>query len=162
MAHSGTGIGSEKVFCPSCGAPAVGEFTDCQEMFDHLLARSFSDLTYGRFHRILVDLYSLQHPDKYCRSAKSFAAHLTGLCCVMEHDGDVRVNVAVPRWLSGAVDLKRPSFPVERGNVTVDQFIELDDVDVTAKFNEWRRVVWDAYSDHHELARRWIGTAFGE
>ena len=64
------------------------EFADCQEMFDHLLARSFSDLTYGRFHRIFVDLYSLQHPDKYCASAKSFAAHLTGLCCVMEHSCD--------------------------------------------------------------------------
>ena len=102
MPHSGTGIGSEKVFCPSCGAPAVGEFTDCQEMFDHLLARSFSDLTYGRFHRILVDLYSLQHPDKYCRSAKSF------------------------------------------------------------KFEEWCGEVWDAYSEHHELARRWISEAFGD
>ena len=88
MKHSDSGSGPSKPLCPSCGAPAVEEFADCQEMFDHLLARSFSDLTYGRLHRLFVDLYSLQHPDKYCDSAKSFAAHLTGLCCVMEHSGD--------------------------------------------------------------------------
>jgi hypothetical protein len=122
-------------------------------MFDDFLARSFSDLTYGRFHRILVDLYSLQHPDKYCRSAKSFAAHLTGLCCVMEHDGDVRVNSAIQKWLSGKVDLEKPVMPKRRGDVNTSHFVELDDVDVAAMFDEWRREVWNAYSDHHALAR---------
>ena len=162
MTDKGSEHGPGKPLCPSCGALAVGKFADCQEMFDHFLARSFSDLTYGRFHRIFVDLYSLQHPDKYCRSARSFAAHLTGPCCVMEHDGDVRVNAAVQRWLSGAVDLEKPAMPGGRGDVTIDHFVGLEDADVPAKFEEWCAQVWDAYSEHQELARCWISLAFGD
>ena len=158
--HEGT-AGYTRV-CPSCGAVASEEFSDCQSIFDHFLARSFSDLTYGRFHRLLVDLYSLQHPDRYCTSAKSFAAHLTGLCCVLEHGGDERVNSAVQRWLSGNVDLTKPALPTERGSVTIDHFVDLGDGDVPAKVDQWCEAVWEAYADHRELARGWITDAFGE
>jgi hypothetical protein len=140
----------------------VGEFADCQEMFDHFLARSFSDLTYGGFHRVFVDLYSLQHPDKYCDSAKSLAAHLTGLCCVVEHDGDVRVNAALRKWLNGRMELEKPAMPEGRGDATIDRFVGMDDADVAAKFEEWCAEVWDAHSERHELALRWISLAFGD
>jgi hypothetical protein len=55
---------------------------------DHgLLARDFTDAAYFRVHRMIVDTYCLQHPDRYCVSAKSLAAHLTGLCWLIEHGG---------------------------------------------------------------------------
>ena len=162
MTSHNSAAGEPTRICPSCGAAVSGDFVDCQDIFDYFLARSFSDLTYGRFHRLFVDLYSLQHPDRYCASARSLAAHLTGLCCVMEHEGDVRVNRAVQRWLSGKVDLHKPPLPPQRGGVTIDHFVGLEDPKVAAKFDEWCEAVWEAYADHHELARGWIGAAFGD
>ena len=54
---------------------------------DKLLARDFSDVTYFRVHRLLVDTYCVQHPERYCVSFKSLAAHLVGLCWSLEHSG---------------------------------------------------------------------------
>jgi hypothetical protein len=76
-----------KALCSGCGLMVPGGEPGCQALFAELLARSFSDLAYGRFHRILVDTYSLQHPERYCASARSPAAHLGGLCCGLEHGG---------------------------------------------------------------------------
>lgn len=71
-------------------------------MFEEFGARSFADPPYWRVHRMMVDAYCLQHPERYCVSAKSLAAHLTGLCCAFEHGGHPSVNAAVQRWLNGA------------------------------------------------------------
>jgi len=37
-----------------------------------MIAREFGDFRYAREHRLTVDAYSLQHPDEYMRSAKSY------------------------------------------------------------------------------------------
>ena|SRR5262244_2043292 len=66
--------------CPDCGAP-VGGREECQKLFDEVIAREFSSPAYFGVHRITVDCYALQPPDRYCASFKSFAAHLSGLCC---------------------------------------------------------------------------------
>ena len=60
--------------------PIKGGETGCQKIFEDLLARDFGNVLYFRSHRMLVDTYALQHPERYCVSAKSLAAHLTGLC----------------------------------------------------------------------------------
>lgn len=64
-----------------------------------MIAREFGDYRYGRLHRLTVDSYALQHPEKYMHSAKSFAAHLTGMYAAMEHESDPartrEVNAAV-------------------------------------------------------------------
>ena len=52
---------------------------------DELLARDFNNVAYFRVHRMMVDTYCL-HPDRHCLSAKSFTAHLTGLCWLIEQD----------------------------------------------------------------------------
>ena len=64
--------------CPECGADVRGGRAGCQQLCDEVLAREFGDYRYAREHRLTVDAYSLQHPDEYMRSAKSYAAHLTG------------------------------------------------------------------------------------
>jgi hypothetical protein len=69
----------------------------CQAIFDELLARDFSDIAYFQVHRMMVDTYCLQHPDRYCVSAKSLAAHLTGLCRLIEHDGSRAVGSELVR-----------------------------------------------------------------
>jgi len=66
-----------------------------------LSVRASTDPFYARLHRLAVDAYALQHPDEYCRSAKSLAAHLTGACAAIDREADVeRINDAVQRWLS--------------------------------------------------------------
>ena len=70
--------------CDGCGLPADGPRTACEEMRDELLAREFEQPAYWRYHRMAVDAYCLQHPRRYCESAKSLAAHLCGLCIAFE------------------------------------------------------------------------------
>jgi hypothetical protein len=84
--------------CPDCGAHTSNGKPGCQAIFEELIARDFSDFRYGRTHRLLVDLYAVQHHE-YIASGKSFAAHLTGVCAALEYPG-VDVNVAVQRWLN--------------------------------------------------------------
>ncbi len=50
----------------------------CVALFEEVQVRDYSDFRYARVYRKMVDTYCLQHPDRYCASAKSFAAHLTG------------------------------------------------------------------------------------
>ena len=63
--------------CSGCGLVVPGGTAGCQAIMDEVLARDFSDVLYFRVHRMMVDTYSLQHPERYCASAKSLAAHLT-------------------------------------------------------------------------------------
>src|SRR5262245_1929410 len=64
--------------CEDCGAIVAEGRAGCLKLFEEILAREFSDFHYGRAHRLTVDAYALQHPDRYMRSGKSFAAHLNG------------------------------------------------------------------------------------
>ncbi len=66
--------------CAGCGLAIEGGTQACQALFDGMTLRAMSDMRYARVHRLAVDAYAMQHPDRYGRSAKSFAAHLTGLC----------------------------------------------------------------------------------
>jgi hypothetical protein len=130
-------------------------------MWDTLLARSFSELAYARFHRLLVDLYSLQHPDTFCRSAKSYAAHLTGLCVAQDHGGDSRINAAVQNWLSGPRDdLTKPPVPTARGTLDLTHVLRATDAhDVAPRVAAWSDDVWAAFGELHGVARQWISLA---
>src|SRR5207237_4251218 len=90
-------------------------------LFDEVLAREYGDYRYARSHRLTIDTYSLQHPQDYMRSAKSFVAHLTGMCAALEREDTIAVNQAVVRWLSDAVPVERPEDvpPLERGQLTI-------------------------------------------
>src|ERR1700753_3154473 len=94
--------------CEDCGAVVAEGKAGCLKMFEEILAREFSDYRYGRFHRLTVDAYSLQHPDEYMRSGKSFAAHLTGLCAALEGEDAFSTNQAVQKWLSTNPQIEKP------------------------------------------------------
>lgn len=143
--------------CPSCGALPASGFTDCQGMWDHLLAESFSNFAYARFHRAIVDAYSLQHPDEYCKSAKSYAAHLTGMCVAVEHAGDDTINAAMQRWLSGNPQIDKPPVPAERGRLTLASVIDVESPKgIAAALEAWFAEVWRVYAQQHEVTYRWI------
>ena len=149
--------------CPSCGAPTATDGSNCQDMWNQLLSADFSDFRRARYHRWAVDIYSMQHPEQYCESVKSFAAHLTGMCSAMEHGGDRAVNAGVQRWLSHPVTIGKPVIPTCRGTLTIAHVHAAaeDHDDYVRRLGEWSEDVWSAYADHHDLARTWIGTALG-
>jgi hypothetical protein len=145
--------------CPACGAPLGGR-AGCQMTFDALSAASWGSPTRGAVHNLLVDAYCMQHPEDYCRSAKSYAAHLAGLCCGVEAGSDPRRHRAVARWLDGARELAKPAVPGARGTMTVADAAWATEEEVyAAHVRAWAGAVWAAYGSQHELARTWLRAA---
>ena len=147
--------------CESCGAAAAG-LAACRSLFDELLAREFGDYRYARLHRLMVDTYALQHPEEYMRSAKSFAAHLTGMCAAMETEDAAAINRAVQQWLNGPRQIERPAdVPAgQRGAVTITYVHDTSEPDeYLQRIQEWARSTWSAWASHHALARGWIALA---
>jgi hypothetical protein len=107
---------------------------------------------------MLVDTYCLQHPDRYCVSAISMAAHLTGLCVAVEcRDREEPLNAAVQRWLSRRPRLDKPTPPDDRGNLTIaDVRLTADPSQHAGAAAAWARATWSAYAPLHDIARRWI------
>lgn len=145
--------------CTECGAVARGGRAACQTLFDEVLAREFGDYRYFREHRLTVDVYSLQHPAEYMRSAKSYAAHLTGICAALEEDAAATTNRAVQQWLSGPKVLARPDEPPprQRGTLTITHVHQAGDPDEhVRRVREWAESTWDAWRGYRDLAKQWI------
>jgi len=146
--------------CSGCGWAATEGSDGCQALFDELLARDFSNVIYGRSHRLMVDTYSLQHPDRYCVSAKSLAAHLGGLCCAIEHGARPEAYHSLQRWLNGRSPIEKPELPSSRGAVTIADVQAASDAAGYAQAVErWARSTWEAYAILHPLARRYMDEA---
>ena len=115
-----------------------------------------SDVTYFRYHRMFVDVYSLQHPDRYCLSAKSLAAHLTGLCWFIDNGGSRAVgSESLRRWLNGTPRMEKPEIPSFRGELTIADVRDAPDPEAYGQAVElWAQSTWKAYSALHSLARQ--------
>lgn len=147
--------------CDDCGAVVAEGKAGCLNIFEEILAREFSDYRYGRIHRLTVDAYSLQHPDKYMRSGKSFAAHLTGMCAALEREDALDLNRVVQKWLSTNPQVEKPAqLPDRRGDLTITYIHSAANAgEHITRVREWARDVWGAWAEHHDLARRLIGEA---
>jgi hypothetical protein len=147
--------------CSSCGVAVAGGLEGCQRLFESIGVREYEDMRFGRYHRMVVDVYAMQHPDRYGRSAKSFAAHLTGLCAWLENEAESQsINAAVQRWLSGPSPIERPVLPTSYGAVTIRELVdEVDPVRYGDLLRSWARSTWEAYAPLHAIARTWIATA---
>lgn len=147
--------------CPSCGAKVAGGTEGCQRLFESIGLREYEDMRFARYHRIVVDVYAMQHPDRYGRSAKSFAAHLTGLCAWLENEQRAQsLNAAVQRWLSGPSPIVRPPLPAGYGEVTIRELLDAHDpIRYGVELGRWARSTWAAYAPLHPTARTWIATA---
>ena len=150
--------------CEDCGAVIAQGKAGCLKLFEEILAREFSDYRYGKIHRLTVDAYSLQHPDVYMRSGKSFAAHLTGIYAALESEDALAVNQTVQKWLSTNPKIDKPAqLPQQRGNLTIT-FIHsgVDADEYSKRVREWAQEVWSAWSEYHALAKQFIGKASNE
>jgi hypothetical protein len=155
--------GPDAADCPECGAPGVGGQAGCQALHDQLALLAYASLPIAALNTLAFDAYCMQHIEPYCHSAKSYAAHLTRLCCGMERDGDPIVYAALQRWLNGAIALDRPAVLAQRGDITIVSLLPATTPGELARLmGEWAASVWAAYASQHELARRWIALALGE
>jgi hypothetical protein len=146
--------------CPDCGAAVAGERDGCQALWIELGARAYIDIRYAPSRDLAFDAYCMQHLDTYCRSGKSYAAHLTRLCCGLEHAGAHTVYFAIQRWLNDISSITRPEPPAHRGTLTVADALPAGDVEAYRMLVQaWAGDVWEAYSSQHELAHSWIQTA---
>lgn len=149
--------------CEDCGAVVAEGKAGCLKLFEEILAREFSDYRYGKIHRLTVDAYSLQHPDKYMRSGKSFAAHLTGMCAALESEDALTLNQTVQKWMSTNPKIDKPARlppPKQRGRLNIAYIHSAPDAgEHVRRVREWARDVWAAWSAHQELARRLINEA---
>ena len=94
-------------------------------------------------------------------SAKSFAAHLTGLCWIIERGRDRAIGSEhLRRWLDRAPEIERPPAPTYRGQLTILDLEQEDDPEHYARAVErWAESTWEAYAALHSLARLWIEQA---
>ena len=156
--------------CTECGAEVPPEFSSCDELFMSILTplgMSGAESTYrAALARLFVDTFGMQHPQRSCKSAKSYAAHFTGLCIGVEYGGAPSAYAAVQKWLSRSVEaigITRPTEPDFRATLTVRYIHDAQSpAEQGTRIHEWARDVWAAYSSQHELARGWIRTALGE
>jgi hypothetical protein len=146
--------------CSSCGA-TVGGRTACQALFDELNALAWRDAGRAAVHNLAVDAYAMQHPEDYCKSPKSYAAHLTGLCCAREFGARSDFYRVIARWLDGKVELQKPSLVDARGTVTIADVRAVSSEEYAERVRMWAGAVWDAYASQHDLARAWMKAAIG-
>jgi len=140
-----------------------GGAAGCEALFNELGARDFSDPRYGATHELLVDAYCLQHPEPYCHSAKSYAAHLTRMCCGLEYGGKREIYAAIPRWMSGPAKIERPETLAQRGTMTITDLRAATTPEEHKRIvRKWAENVWQAYAPQHEMARRWLKDALGQ
>lgn len=148
--------------CPECGAPVSGGREGCQALMDTVQARAYTDPAYAATFDLGFDAYCMQHPEKYGVSAKSYAAHLTRLCCGVERGGEPAIYRAINRWLSDNPAIDKPELPAERGRMTVADVASARDAHEHRQLvRQWAAEVWRAYERQHELAHGWIEVALG-
>ncbi len=147
--------------CPGCGWMVEGGGDGCRVRFEALLARDFGDTLFFSVHRLFVDTYALQHPDDYCQSGKSLAAHLAGLCLILEEGASAATGADyLKRWLDGPRLIDKPPLPADRGRTTLGDLAGIEEPSIWRQsMRRWADSTWDAYHDLQPLARRWAAEA---
>jgi hypothetical protein len=108
--------------------------------------------------RLAVDCYACQH-DRYILSGRSLAAHLTGIAVAIEHGGAEQVNERVQSWLSRTRHIEKPAVPRARGTITIADVANATPENYAGAVRGWADSVWEAWRQHHPLAREWIASA---
>lgn len=145
-----------------CGA-ALGGVEGCVARTHDLLVQAQQDARYAGVYRLAFDAFCMQHPERYGVSAKSYAAHLMGLCHGIEHADRPNTYWAIPAWLNRPRDIPKPPLLKNRGTVTI---ADLDDAaspeEHASRVRAWAQNVWQAYASQHATARAWLQQAVGE
>lgn len=147
--------------CPACGGTIPGGRAGCQAVWDELFTQALNATASAPLPGAAFDAYCMQHPATYCVSAKSYAAHLTRLCCGVEQGGDPQVLAAIQKWLNGAVPLEKPPVLTTVGQLTIVDVQQAPLLNRPQVAQAWMQNVWEAYAPQHALARAWVQAAVG-
>src|SRR5262245_2856337 len=116
--------GKDSPRCADCGLPVQDGVPECARLFDEVLAQHFTSAAHFGVHRLFVDAYCLQHPDRGCISFKSFAAHSAHLCWSLERGGSRAIgSERIRRWVERHPDLSKPPLPDSRGTITIAEVV---------------------------------------
>ncbi|HEY3291189.1 MAG TPA: DUF5946 family protein [Anaerolineae bacterium] len=147
----------DDMVCPDCGARVAGGRNGCKALWDDFSVRTFGESRLLPLRDMAFDAYCLQHPARYCVSAKSYMAHLTRLCGWIDFNGDIRVFKAILRSLDGQIRMPRPEPPAPRWTLTISDIAATKDVGACIQqVRAWAADVWQTYDDQHAPAREWI------
>lgn len=150
MAHTTNAVSTGH--CPDCGAAVFGGREGCQTLWD--------ELRLATGHVAAFDAYCMQHLERYCLSAKSYAAHLTRLCCGVEHQGHPHVYAAIQHWLNGVPPIAKPPLLTFLGALTIADVHQAQPGEARERQTQaWVASVWEAYASQHALAREWVTQA---
>ncbi len=147
--------------CPECGGKVTGGRGGCQALFDEITYGVGTEPQMAAIHRLALDTYCMQHVESYCESAKSYAAHLMGLCWGIDHQDDPAPVAPILRALDGRIILVKPPVLYKRGSITLPDVMRAyhasDSLDELVKqVRAWADNVWEAYSSQHITARLWL------
>ncbi len=147
--------------CPECGGKVEGGRGGCQALFDEITYQMGSEPRIAAIHRLALDTYCMQHVESYCESAKSYAAHLIGLCWGMDHKDDPAPNASILRVMERGVILVKPPVLSNRGSITLPDVMAAYHASGSAdelvkQVHAWAENVWEAYASQHEIARAWL------
>jgi CTP:molybdopterin cytidylyltransferase MocA len=158
--------------CPGCGGrypavaagethPYIGASPACWAAFGEVLAREFQDPAYGWIHRHTVDAYTVQHPgidDR--RQRQSVALHLIGLCHWLEHGLQMEHLNRVTQRLANSETAWPWLDAPEDYELTVQDVLAASSGEEHGRYvRQWGQSVWEAWSRHHDLIRRWAAEA---
>jgi hypothetical protein len=148
--------------CQECGLEIAGGFEGCQQLFREFHAREQAELAASyEQSRLLVDTYCVQHPDGYCASPKSFAAHITGLAYAIEGGGNIRGLQVLHEWLDRHPNLEKPVISRVAFDCTIGDVAKAkNQKEYQALLQRWSRSTWAAVAELQPIARKWMGEAF--
>jgi hypothetical protein len=146
--------------CDGCGLAIDGGAAGCLALYQATFVLPGDIPTWVGPGRLAFDTYCFQHPDCYCISAKSLAAHLGGLCWALEGAGTPEGYARLRRALDGPGRFPKPALPAARGAPTIADVAAAPDPAVRAGLiRDWARAVWDAHADLHAWARERVAAA---
>lgn len=152
------------LYCPLCGAAGVDGLDGCLASWGKIGTREFAHPEYFTFHRLTVDAYCLQHPERFMISTKSAAAHLAAMCWTMERGLSRHLPEELKVFVDGPKTFARlpPPPPLERGSITQADLACVTTLrEYETRSWEWARAAWGAWSAHHAQARAWVRAACG-
>lgn len=147
--------GAPEDICHCCGAAVAEGLKGCFELFSELCVLGYSDPAYGAATFYGVDAHALQHPEIHGK--KNNAAHLLRLCWIFERNEHRQAGL-VPSWWQRY--LERNDVPVldpppSRGQITVADVAPTQTPEEHARLmRRWALSVYEAWSPHHDWARR--------
>ena len=130
----------------------------CWAAFGEVLAHEYSDVSFGRNHRLTVDAYALQHPGKQSpQSIQSIAVHLVSFYMIFERG--MKMPEAT-QFLQRLVEHKAEFFwlepPADFGSVTVRNVLDAKNAEAHLQtVKKWAESAWSAWEEHHGQAKKW-------